>query len=74
MTSWCICSFDIYLLVDGRFEGLKLILLFDSFRVQDSFDGNSMKVAELLVKNGFKEAYAIRGGIQGKNGWQACCY
>lgn len=29
-----------------------------------------MKVAELLFKNGFKEAYAIRGGIRGKNGWQ----
>ncbi|XP_019052587.1 PREDICTED: rhodanese-like domain-containing protein 4A, chloroplastic isoform X2 [Nelumbo nucifera] len=36
----------------------------------DDFDGNSMKVAELLVKNGFKEAYAIKGGIKGKNGWQ----
>ncbi|KAL3621874.1 hypothetical protein CASFOL_034070 [Castilleja foliolosa] len=34
-----------------------------------SFDGNSLKVAELLVKNGFKEAYAIRGGIRGKKGW-----
>ncbi|PIN17481.1 hypothetical protein CDL12_09859 [Handroanthus impetiginosus] len=36
----------------------------------DNFDGNSIKVAELLVKNGFKEAYAIRGGIRGKKGWQ----
>ncbi|KAK4419740.1 Rhodanese-like domain-containing protein 4A, chloroplastic [Sesamum alatum] len=36
----------------------------------DNFDGNSMKVAELLVKNGFKEAYAVRGGIRGKKGWQ----
>ncbi|KAL0370940.1 UNVERIFIED_CONTAM: Rhodanese-like domain-containing protein 4A, chloroplastic [Sesamum angustifolium] len=36
----------------------------------DNFDGNSMKVAELLVKNGFKEAYAIRGGLRGKKGWQ----
>lgn len=36
----------------------------------DNFDGNSMKAAELLVKNGFKEAYAIRGGIRGKKGWQ----
>ncbi|KAF5954497.1 hypothetical protein HYC85_007353 [Camellia sinensis] len=36
-----------------------------------SFDGNSMKVAELLFKNGFKEAYAIRGGVRGENGWQA---
>ncbi|KAK6141788.1 hypothetical protein DH2020_024463 [Rehmannia glutinosa] len=36
----------------------------------DNFDGNSLKVAELLVKNGFKEAYAIRGGIRGKKGWQ----
>ncbi|KAL8549152.1 hypothetical protein ACS0TY_008131 [Phlomoides rotata] len=36
----------------------------------DNFDGNSMKVAELLVKNGLKEAYAIRGGIRGTKGWQ----
>lgn len=35
-----------------------------------SFDGNSIKVAELLTKNGFKEAYAIRGGVRGKDGWQ----
>ncbi|PHT84940.1 Rhodanese-like domain-containing protein 4A, chloroplastic [Capsicum annuum] len=38
--------------------------------VIDNFDGNSIKVAELLVKNGLKEAYAIRGGIRGKKGWQ----
>ncbi|XP_047323636.1 rhodanese-like domain-containing protein 4A, chloroplastic [Impatiens glandulifera] len=38
--------------------------------ILDNFDGNSMKVAELLVKNGFKETYAVRGGIRGKNGWQ----
>ncbi|KAK9281280.1 hypothetical protein L1049_004177 [Liquidambar formosana] len=30
-----------------------------------------MKVAELLFKNGFKEAYAIKGGIGGKDGWRA---
>ncbi|OEL12996.1 Rhodanese-like domain-containing protein 4A, chloroplastic [Dichanthelium oligosanthes] len=36
-----------------------------------SFDGNSLKVAELLVKNGFKEAYAIKGGLRGPEGWQA---
>jgi hypothetical protein len=28
-----------------------------------------MKVAELLFKNGFKEAYAIRGGVRGEKGW-----
>ncbi|XP_051142242.1 rhodanese-like domain-containing protein 4A, chloroplastic [Andrographis paniculata] len=38
--------------------------------VLDDFDGNSLKVAELLVKNGFEEAYAVRGGIRGKKGWQ----
>ncbi|KAL1558716.1 rhodanese-like domain-containing protein 4A, chloroplastic [Salvia divinorum] len=39
--------------------------------VLDNFDGNSIKVAELLVKTGgFKEAYAIRGGTMGKQGWQ----
>ncbi|XP_026436699.1 protein TIC 62, chloroplastic-like isoform X2 [Papaver somniferum] len=35
-----------------------------------SFDGKSLQVAELLVKKGFKEAYAIKGGIRGKDGWQ----
>nr|AAM65517.1 unknown [Arabidopsis thaliana] len=39
--------------------------------VLDNFDGNSSKVAELLIKNGFKEAYYIRGGARGKNGWLA---
>ncbi|XP_020588596.1 rhodanese-like domain-containing protein 4A, chloroplastic [Phalaenopsis equestris] len=38
--------------------------------VLDNFDGNSLKVAELLFKNGFKEAYAIKGGLLGKDGWQ----
>ncbi|KAM7521923.1 hypothetical protein LguiA_011825 [Lonicera macranthoides] len=38
--------------------------------ILDNFDGNSIEVAELLVKKGgFKEAYAIDGGIRGKNGW-----
>ena len=40
------------------------------FVVQGSFDDDSLKVAELLVKNGFKEAYAIKGGLRGKDGWQ----
>ncbi|KAJ9176698.1 hypothetical protein P3X46_011982 [Hevea brasiliensis] len=39
--------------------------------ILDNFDGNSMRVAELLFKNGFKEAYAIRGGVRGKKGWMA---
>ncbi|XP_072970928.1 rhodanese-like domain-containing protein 4A, chloroplastic isoform X1 [Typha angustifolia] len=39
--------------------------------VLDNFDGDSLKVAELLYKNGFKEAYAIKGGLRGKDGWQA---
>ncbi|KAI4963516.1 hypothetical protein ZWY2020_011431 [Hordeum vulgare] len=38
--------------------------------VLDNFDGNSMKVAELLFNNGFKEAYAIKGGLRGPDGWQ----
>nr|XP_043638295.1 rhodanese-like domain-containing protein 4A, chloroplastic [Erigeron canadensis] len=40
-----------------------------SVYILDNFDGNSMNVAELLFKNGFKEAYAIRGGVRGNNGW-----
>ncbi|KAM0887566.1 hypothetical protein ACQ4PT_028949 [Festuca glaucescens] len=39
--------------------------------VLDNFDGNSVKVAELLFNNGFKEAYAIKGGVRGPEGWQA---
>ncbi|KAK1270372.1 hypothetical protein QJS04_geneDACA006134 [Acorus gramineus] len=39
--------------------------------ILDNFDGNSMKIAELLFKRGFKEAYAIKGGLRGKDGWQA---
>uniref|UniRef100_A0A0A9GCQ4 Rhodanese domain-containing protein n=1 Tax=Arundo donax TaxID=35708 RepID=A0A0A9GCQ4_ARUDO len=39
--------------------------------VLDNFDVNSLKVAELLFKNGFKEAYAIEGGLRGPEGWQA---
>ncbi|GAV68383.1 hypothetical protein CFOL_v3_11886, partial [Cephalotus follicularis] len=39
--------------------------------ILDNLDDNSMKVAELLFKNGFQEAYAIRGGVKGKKGWLA---
>ncbi|GLT77738.1 hypothetical protein SLA2020_492980 [Shorea laevis] len=35
----------------------------------DNFDRNSLRAAELLFKSGFKEAYAIRGGVRGKKGW-----
>ncbi|XP_062081354.1 rhodanese-like domain-containing protein 4A, chloroplastic [Humulus lupulus] len=37
--------------------------------ILDNLDGNSLKVAELLFKNGFKAAYAIKNGIAGKKGW-----
>ncbi|KAI4319277.1 hypothetical protein MLD38_032898 [Melastoma candidum] len=37
--------------------------------ILDNFDGNSLKVAELLFRKGFKEAYAIKGGVLGKKGW-----
>ncbi|KAL5058678.1 hypothetical protein RYX36_030282 [Vicia faba] len=50
-----------------RFEDAENTLVF----ILDSFDGNSMKVAELLFKNGFKEAYAIKGGVRGQQGWMA---
>lgn len=30
-------------------------------------------MAKLLFKNGFKEAYAIEGGVRGKNGWLVRC-
>lgn len=49
--------------------------------ILDNFDGNSLKAAELLYKNGFKEAYAISGGVRGKkrvagntgDPFAACC-
>ncbi|KAK7340414.1 hypothetical protein VNO77_21116 [Canavalia gladiata] len=53
--------------VTERFKDAPSTVVF----VLDSFDGNSMKVAELLFKNGFKEAYAIRGGVRGQQGWMA---
>ncbi|CAN6684950.1 unnamed protein product [Malus baccata var. baccata] len=37
--------------------------------VLGNFDGISIKVAELLFKHGFKEAYAIKGGVGGTKGW-----
>lgn len=40
--------------------------------MQGSFDGDSLKVAELLYKSGFKEAYAIKDGVRGKKGWLVC--
>ncbi|XP_022635668.1 rhodanese-like domain-containing protein 4A, chloroplastic isoform X1 [Vigna radiata var. radiata] len=51
----------------GRFKDASNTVLC----VLDSFDDNSMKVAELLFKNGFKEAYAIKGGVRGEQGWMA---
>lgn len=45
------------------------LLLINFFWVEGSFDDNSLKVAELLFKNGFREAYVIRGEVKGKNGW-----
>ncbi|KAK8947484.1 hypothetical protein KSP40_PGU022769 [Platanthera guangdongensis] len=37
--------------------------------LDNNFDGNSLEVAKLLFKNGFKEAYAIKGGVLGTDGW-----
>ncbi|KAJ4843230.1 hypothetical protein Tsubulata_008734 [Turnera subulata] len=37
----------------------------------DSLDDNTLAVAELLFKNGFKEAYGVRGGVKAKKGWLA---
>ncbi|XP_057863263.2 protein THYLAKOID RHODANESE-LIKE, chloroplastic isoform X2 [Cryptomeria japonica] len=39
--------------------------------ILDMYDGKSMQVAQMLTRNGFKTAYAIRDGFQGSNGWQA---
>ncbi|PIN13884.1 hypothetical protein CDL12_13489 [Handroanthus impetiginosus] len=38
--------------------------------VLDKFDGNSELVAELVTANGFKAAYAIKGGAEGSRGWK----
>ncbi|KAJ4728143.1 rhodanese-like domain-containing protein 4, chloroplastic [Melia azedarach] len=37
--------------------------------IVDKFDGNSELVAELVTINGFKAAYAIKGGVEGPRGW-----
>ncbi|XP_009761641.1 rhodanese-like domain-containing protein 4, chloroplastic [Nicotiana tabacum] len=37
--------------------------------ILDKFDGNSELVAELVTANGFKAAYAIKGGAEGPRGW-----
>ncbi|KAH9301438.1 hypothetical protein KI387_013021, partial [Taxus chinensis] len=39
--------------------------------ILDMYEGNSMQVAQMLTRNGFKAAYAIRDGFQGGDGWQA---
>ncbi|KAJ6687010.1 RHODANESE-LIKE DOMAIN-CONTAINING PROTEIN 4A CHLOROPLASTIC [Salix purpurea] len=49
--------------------GSPILKMFQQECGSGSFDGDSMRVAELLFKNGFKEAYAIRGGVRGKKGW-----
>ncbi|MQL82990.1 hypothetical protein Taro_015462 [Colocasia esculenta] len=37
--------------------------------ILDKFDGNSELVAELVTANGFKAAFAIKDGAEGKRGW-----
>ena len=39
------------------------------FTMKARFDGNSELVAELVVVNGFKGAYAIKDGAEGPRGW-----
>ncbi|KAG0597546.1 hypothetical protein M758_12G003100 [Ceratodon purpureus] len=38
--------------------------------VLDRLDGNSLAVAKLLASNGFQRVYAVKGGVEGTNGWQ----
>ncbi|MCO5562832.1 hypothetical protein L7F22_026311 [Adiantum nelumboides] len=38
--------------------------------ILDQYDGNSLSVAKLATANGFKAAYAIKGGAEGPNGWR----
>lgn len=38
--------------------------------VLDQLDGNSLAVAKLLANSGFEKAFAIKGGVEGPNGWQ----
>lgn len=37
-------------------------------------DGNSLAVAKLLANNGFEGAFAIKGGVEGPNGWKVQPY
>ncbi|XWS75975.1 hypothetical protein CRYUN_Cryun01aG0137500 [Craigia yunnanensis] len=52
-------------------RSLQTLQILFFFFLTSSFDGNSFKGAELLYQNGFKEAYAIKGGVRGKKGWLA---
>lgn len=38
--------------------------------VLDRLDGESLAVAKLLANNGFQKAYAVKGGVEGPDGWQ----
>jgi len=38
--------------------------------ILDRVDGNSLAVAKLLANNGFEGAFAIKGGVEGPNGWK----
>jgi hypothetical protein len=33
-------------------------------------DGSSLAAAKVLANSGFQGAYAIKGGVEGPNGWQ----
>lgn len=38
--------------------------------ILDQFDGSSLSVAKFATANGFKAAYAIKGGAEGPKGWR----
>jgi hypothetical protein len=37
--------------------------------MQTRFDGNSELVAELVTANGYKAAFAVKDGAEGRRGW-----
>lgn len=39
--------------------------------ILDRFEGSSLAVAKLATEEGFKAAYAVKGGAEGPNGWRS---
>ncbi|BAS77963.1 Os02g0257300 [Oryza sativa Japonica Group] len=50
-------------------ENTTLVILDNLDIMQTRFDGNSELVAELVTANGYKAAFAVKDGAEGRRGW-----